>query len=125
MKTYLEVFCASFLAGLILIVMCTSVKAQNFPTPKATPQRATMNLICDNSSRMLFSLKKEYNETPALSGIIGVTNSQIFQLLFNPKTKGYTVIISSVNGISCFITSGGPLIVHDYFKIINDDTINK
>ena len=112
------IFTIILLSLLLAVPFKVAAQELNFPNIIAAPQIGVMTVICDNTTRMTTMIENDFGETTALSGILNTNQSQIFQVLFNPKTKTWTIILIDAKGVSCLVAAGKPLVVYDYFKIL-------
>ena len=112
-----SIYLTILLSLLLTIPFKVAAQKLNFPSVTAEPQLGIMSVICDNTVRMTTMIKDQFQETTALSGILNANQSQIFQVLLNPKTQTWTLILTDAKGVSCLVAAGKPLIIYDYFKM--------
>jgi len=70
----------------------------------AFPAQAQRQVPCMEKQQMHTILEQRHGETVAVRGISSQT--MVFELLINPKTRTWTVLLNSPNNISCLVGQG-------------------
>jgi hypothetical protein len=71
----------------------------------AAPEAVATQIVCDNTKKLVSSLKEEYNEQPIVIGRASDEAASIMTLWYNPATKSWT-ILATKDDTSCIIGIG-------------------
>ena len=70
----------------------------------ALPVYAQPQVPCTDKAQMHIKLKQQYGETTVVRGI--TSSSMMFELLLNPETETWTILLNSPANISCLVGQG-------------------
>jgi hypothetical protein len=70
----------------------------------ALPVYAQPQVPCMDKAQMHIKLKQQYGETTVVRGI--TSSSMMFELLLNPETETWTILLNSPANISCLVGQG-------------------
>lgn len=73
----------------------------------ALPAHAQRQVSCLEKSQMHAFLKGEYGERPVVRGI--ESRNMIFELLINPTTKTWSVILTNPDNLACLVGHGSQI----------------
>jgi hypothetical protein len=87
-----------------LIFVCTNISAQ--PRTKPAEKPNTLELFCDDTTKIAKLLVDQYKEVPIVIGSTDNTYGNIMTFWTNPDTKTWTILVTKKDK-SCVLDAGG------------------
>jgi hypothetical protein len=87
-----------------LLLVCATISAQ--PRTKPAEKPNTLELFCDDTTKIAKLLVEEYKEVPVVVGSTENKYGNMMTLWTNPETRTWTILITKKDK-SCVLDAGG------------------
>ena len=87
-----------------LLFVCITISAQ--PKNKPVEKPNTLELFCDDTTKIAKLLVEEYKEVPIVVGSTDNTYGSVMTLWTNPETRTWTILVTKKDK-SCVLDTGG------------------
>jgi len=87
-----------------LIFVCATISAQ--PRPKPAEKPNTLEILCDDTTKIAKLLVEEYKEVPVVVGSTDNVYGNIMTFWTNPETRTWTILVTKKDK-SCVLDTGG------------------